>query len=45
MALIDYIQHLRDEKEEKLNQDKKYHTKAEESLEEDEETIATIMKK
>ena len=42
MTLIDYLQHIRDEKETKLIWDKRYHTKTEELLEEDEETVATI---
>ena len=42
MALIEYLQHLRDEKEDELNWNKKYHVKNEEELEEDEETIDTM---
>ena len=44
MTLIDYLQHIRDEKETKLIWDKRYHTKTEELLEEDEETVAKIVK-
>ena len=40
--MINYLKHLRDEKEEKINLDKKYHTKTEKLLEKDEETLATI---
>ena len=42
MTLIEYLQHIRDEKEITLNWNKKYHTKSEEELEEDEETLDTI---
>ena len=42
MTLIEYLQHYREEKEGKLNWNKKYHVKNEEELEEDEETIDTI---
>ena len=44
MTLIEYLQHIRDEKEITLNWNKKYHTKSEEELEEDEETLDTIDK-
>ena len=42
MTLVEYLQHIRDEKEIELNWNKKYHTKSEEKLEEDEETLDTI---
>ena len=42
MALIEYLQHLRDEKEDKLNWNKRYHVKSEEELKEDEETVDNI---
>ena len=42
MTLVEYLQHIRDEKEIELNLDKKYHTKSEKELEEDEETLDTI---
>ena len=42
MTLFEYLQHIRDEKEIELNWNKKYHTKSEEELEEDEETFDTI---
>ena len=42
MTLVEYLQHIRDEKEGKLNWNKKYHVKNVEELEEEEETIDTI---
>ena len=42
MTLVEYLQHIREEKEGKLNWNKKYHVKNDEELEEDEETIDTI---
>jgi len=42
MTLVEYLKHIRDEKEIELNWNKKYHTKSEEELEEGEETVDTI---
>ena len=42
MTLVEYLQHIREEKEGKLNWNKKYHVKNVEELEEEEETIDTI---
>ena len=44
MTLIEYLQHIRDEKEIALNWNKKNHTKREEELEEDEETLVSWSK-
>lgn len=42
MALIDYLFHLKEEKENKLSWNKRYHVKSETELEEDEETVDII---
>ena len=42
MALIDYLYHLKEEKENRLSWNKRYHVKSEAELEEDEETVDTI---
>ena len=42
MTLVEYLQHIRNEKEIELNWNKKYQAKSDEQLEADEETLDTI---